>query len=201
MMSRKSGAGAWRGARSRVPGLAGILCLLAIVSGLSACETLRVGSDYDHAASFSNYHSFTWLPREDYGVRNPLVVERARDAIQSGLERKGYILASDPADADFAVDFTIGARERTSVRTYPAPYAGPWYWYGPHWWGYPYWGTGVDVQQYREGVLAVDVFDAKSHRPVWHGWATKPLTRADMERSRQSIREAVDAVLAKFPPG
>jgi Domain of unknown function (DUF4136) len=201
IMSRKSGTRISRDARWRVPALASLTCVLVIALGLSACETLRVGSDYDHAASFADYHSFSWLPREDYGVRNPLVVERAREAIQSGLEQKGYVLAADPADANFAVDFTIGARERTDVRTYPAPYAGPWYWYGRRWWGYPYWGTGVDVQQYREGVLAVDVFDAKSHKPVWHGWARKPLTRRDMERSRQSIREAVDAVLAKFPPG
>ena len=95
----------------------------------------------------------------------------------------------------------IGARERTDIHTYPAPYSGPWYWYGRRWWGYPYWGTGVDVHQYREGVLAVDAFDAKSHKPVWHGWAEKPLTHRDMEESGQSIREAADAVLAKFPPG
>ncbi|HVS77264.1 MAG TPA: DUF4136 domain-containing protein [Steroidobacteraceae bacterium] len=181
--------------------MAGITCALAVILGLSACETLRVGSDYDRAADFAGYHSFTWLPREDYGVRNPLVIERARDAIQTRLEQKGYTLASDPAAADFAVDFTIGARERTDIRTYPAPYAGPWPWYGPRWWGYPYWGTGVDVRQYREGLLAVDVFDARTHRPVWHGWARKPLTRKDMEESSRSIQEAVDAVLAKFPPG
>lgn len=57
------------------------------------------------------------------------------------------------------------------------------------------------MHQYREGVLAIDAFDAKTHRPVWHGWAKKALTRQDMEQSGQSIREAADAVLAKFPPG
>ena len=186
--------------RGRIAMLAGIACALTLVLGLAGCETLRVGSDYDRTADFASYHSFIWLPREDYGVSNPLVVERARDAIQARLEQKGYTLASDPEYADFAVDFTIGARERTDIRAYPAPYSGAWYWYGPHWWGYPYWGTGVDVYRYREGVLAIDVFDAKTHRPIWHGWAKKPLTRRDMEQSGQSIREAVDAVLARFPP-
>jgi hypothetical protein len=46
-----------------------------------------------------------------------------------------------------------------------------------------YWGDEVDVHQYREGTLSVDVFDARSHRAVWHGWATKKLSRADMDRS------------------
>lgn len=181
--------------------LASITCTLTLALGLSGCETLRVGSDYDRAANFASYHSFTWLPREDYGVRNPLVVERARDAIQARLEQKGYTYTGDPAAADFAVDFTVNAHERTDIHTYPAAYAADWRWYGPGWWGYPYWGTGVDVHQYREGVLAIDAFDAKTHRPVWHGWAKKALTRKDMEQSGQSLREAADAVLAKFPPG
>ncbi|MDE2052396.1 MAG: DUF4136 domain-containing protein [Gammaproteobacteria bacterium] len=187
--------------RGRVAILISYACVLALALGLAACETMRVGSDYDRTADFTNYHSFTWLPREEYGVRNPLVVERAREAIQARLQQKGYTYTSDPAAADFAVDFTIGAHDRTDIHTYPQPYGSGWYWYGPRWWGYPYWGTGIDVHQYREGVLAVDAFDARTHKPVWHGWAKKALTRRDMEQSGQSIREAADAVLAKFPPG
>ena len=186
--------------KGRVRALAGLAFALAVMLGLSACETLRVGSDYDRSADFGAYHSFSWLPREDYAGGNPLVIERARKAIETRLEQKGYTLVTNPEAADFAVDFTIGAHERTDIRAYPAPYGGPWYWYGPRWWGYPYWGTGIDVRQYREGALSIDVFDAKTHKPVWHGWARKDLTRRDMEDSGQSIREAVDGVLAKFPP-
>ncbi len=175
--------------------------LLPVMLVLSGCETLQVGSDYDRAAPFSAYHTFTWLPRENYGVADPLVVQRTRDAIESALERKGYRYVSELQQADFAVDFTIGSRERVDLRAYPMPYAGPWGWYGPRWWGYPYWGTGVDVYRYREGILGIDVFDGKTHRPVWHGWAKKPLSREDMEHSAEPIREAVDAVLARFPPG
>lgn len=190
-----SSATRWRG---RV--LLGLALLLPLALVLSGCETLRVGSDYDRAANFSNYHTFTWLPRQEYGVRDPLVAERAKDAILSGLEAKGYRYVSDSAQADFAVDFTLGSRERVDIHTYPQPYAWPWYGYGRYWWGYPYWGTGVSVTRYREGTLSIDVFDAKTHRPVWHGWAKKALTHEDIVHSRTSIRKAVDAVLAKFPP-
>jgi hypothetical protein len=173
--------------------------ILFAVLALSSCAILRVGSDYDRAASFTGYHNFAWLARAQYGTRNPLVVQRARDAIQAELTRKGFSYVSDAAPADFVVDFTIGARERMDVRTYPVPYAG-WYLGYPQWWGYPYWGSEVDVRQYREGTLSIDVFDAHTHKPVWHGWAKKELTQSDMERSEGPIREAVNAVLAGFPP-
>ena len=167
----------------------------------SACTTLQVGSDYDHAATFHRYKTFTVMQRAHHGSSNPLVAVRASDAIKADLQQKGFIEASDPSKADFTVDFTIGAQERTDINTYPEPYMGPaWGWGSMGWWGGPYWGTGLDVRQYHEGTLSVDVFDTHTHRPVWHGWAKKELTRKDIENSAEPIRNAVAAVLAKFPP-
>jgi hypothetical protein len=61
-------------------------------------------------------------------------------------------------------------------------------------------GNDIDVRQYREGTLAIDVFDVHTRRPVWHGWAQKELTRKDVEQSSASIHDAVESVLVKFPP-
>jgi len=171
-------------------------CVVAL--GVVGCTTMRVGSDYDRNAAFSNYHTFALMKREHRGTRNPLVITRTEDAIKEDLTRKGYSLASDDKTADFAVDFTIGSRERTDLSSYPPPYAGPW-WRGA-WWGGPYWGNNIDVRQFREGTLSIDVFDGQSHRPVWHGWARKELTRSDIAHSEEPIRKAVDSVLARFPP-
>jgi hypothetical protein len=168
---------------------------------LSACTTLKVGTDHDPAANFKAYETFTIMQRSHPGMSNPLIATRAGDAIKADLLGKGFVPASDPASADFTVDFTIGARERTDIDTYPEPYVGPGRgWGAGGWWGRPYWGTSVDVRQYREGTLSVDVFDAHTHRPVWHGWAKKELTGSDMQNSTQAINNAVQAVLAKFPP-
>jgi hypothetical protein len=178
------------------------LAALAAVAVLaSACTTLQVGSDYDRTASFHGYKTFTVMQRGHSGVSNPLVAVRASDSIKAELTQKGFVEASDPSKADFTVDFTIGAQERTDVNAYPEPYVGPgWGWGARGWWGGPYWGSAVDVRQYHEGTLSIDVFDAHSHRPVWHGWAKKELTRQDMDNSAEPIHKAVAAVLAKFPP-
>ena len=66
--------------------------------------------------------------------------------------------------------------------------------------GGPFWGRSIDVRQYRPGTLAIDVFDQHAHRPVWHGSAQKELTRKDLEQPAEPISEAVNSVLAKFPP-
>ena len=178
--------------------------LFAVLLAAAGCATIQVGSDYDRSASFSNFHTFTLMHREHHansGMSNPLVVQRTEDAIKAEMARKGYTLTSDSASADFTVDFTIGSQERTDVNSYPDPYIGPGWGFGRRgWWGGSYWGDDLDVRQYREGTLSIDVFDAHSHRPVWHGWAKKELTRKDIEQSEEPIRKAVAAVLEKFPP-
>src|SRR5438270_14057011 len=109
------------------------VAMLAVVGALvGACATVQVGSDYDRTASFTHYHSFTLMKREHHGTStstNPLVVQRAEDAIKTELVRRGYSPASDPASADFSVDFTIGSQERTDFNSYPDPYVGTgWGW-------------------------------------------------------------------------
>jgi hypothetical protein len=127
--------------------------------------------------------------------QNPLVARFAREAIDAELSQKGFVLAADPSTADFEVDFTIGARDRIDLSTYPVRNRGPWVW------GYGYYGSEIDLRQYREGTLAIDIFNAQTHQPVWTGRATKEITRADHVRSDVPIRVATSAVLAQFPPG
>ncbi len=156
--------------REPVSAIARVLGCAVIALILTSCTTLRVGSDYDRAASFAYYHTFAWMALHTRVNESPnlRVVQRAH--------------------------------ERTDLYAYPAPYAGPWVRAGAEWWGAPYWGSEVNVHSYRQGTISVDVFDGHTHRPVWHGWARKELTRDDREHSASSIREAVDSVPARFPP-
>lgn len=134
------------GSRPTTGGAERLLSIALLTICLSACASLRVGSDFERSAIFSGYHAFSFLPQERHGSRNPLVVQRARDAIQGTLTNRGLVFVADSATADFVVDFTIGSAERTDINSYPAPYIG---WYDGYtgWWGYPYWGMGLDVPE------------------------------------------------------
>ncbi len=179
--------------QSHLPYRALLILILSAAAFAQGCTTARVSSDFDRSARFEGYHTYAWLPRA-HGGHNPLIARFARESIDAELNQKGFVLAADPATADFEVDFTVGARDRLDVKTYPALYRGPWGW------GRGYYGDALDVRQYREGTLAIDVFDGRTHQPVWTGRATKEIAHADQVRSDVPIRSAAAAVLAQFPP-
>jgi hypothetical protein len=166
------------------------LPLVAVL--LTACTTMPyVASDYDKSSQFSNFHKFTLIVRPHPSMHgSPLVEQRTYDAIGQELTSKGFTYVPDAAQADFAVDFSIGAQDRLDLRSYPR--AGPW--------GAGLWGNDIDLRQYQEGTLAVDVFAVRSGRAVWHGSAEGELLPSEMQHSETPIREAVTAVLANFPP-
>ena len=175
---------------------ASTLLTLALLAGCAASP--EVGSDADRNANFAGYHSFALMPRDRVvaslpadAMRNPLAISRIENEVKQQMQRKGYGL-TDFKSADLVVDFTIGARERIDVHSRPGgwgPGPGP---IGP-------WGNDIDVRQVREGTLVIDVFDAHTRQPVWHGWAQKELTRKDVEQSSTPIHDAVESVLARFP--
>ncbi len=59
----------------------------------------------------------------------------------------------------------------------------------------------MDVQQYTEGRLSIDIYDVAEHKPVWHGAATKRITDSMRENPNETITEIVTEILAGFPPG
>jgi Domain of unknown function (DUF4136) len=168
--------------------------ILVAMLALAACRTAHVSSDYDHGAQFSSFHSFTLIMRPHLSAKNPILVQRTYDSIRAELTSKGFAYLEDPAQADLAVDFTIGASDRFDVHSSPSGlYGGPWYYGGG-------WGNNVDVRQYKEGTLSIDVFEVRSRKPVWHGSGTKEISQSDLDNSEALIREAVTSVLADFPP-
>jgi len=129
---------------------------------------------------------------------NPLLQPRILSAVETALTAKGYRKVSRAESPDFVLAFTIGSREEIRVDSYPSTYYG-----GGHYrWGGRYHGYGTEtrVRQYTKGMLAMDIFDVAERRPVWHGVAEKSISEADREDAEGTIKAAVDAILAGFPP-
>ena len=176
--------------------------------GLGACASgFKASFDSDPAHDFSGYQTFAWISANPMIVGStnrmpsPLLEPRIMTAIEDGLMAKGYSKVGDPERADFVISFTIGSREEIKVNSYPSTYAG--YGYRGAWgWGGPYYGmaTETQVRQYQKGMLALDIFDVKQHRPVFHAVAEKSISESDRKKLDETVQSAVDAVLAAFPP-
>ena len=178
---------------------------------LGACaSTVEATHDHDAANDFSGYETFAWISKNPMKVStavasvNPLLEPRIMSALEKALVAKGYKWVGEAASADFVISFTVGSREEIKVDSYPNMSAGYGMAYPGHWrWGGAYYGYGVSetsVRQYTKGMLAVDVFDVKDKRPVWHGVASKTVNESDRENMDVTIKAAVDAILAGFPP-
>lgn len=184
-----------------------ILVIAALV--LAGCaSTFEATYDHDRQHNFSNYRTFAWIAEhpmvvaESVGVVNPMLETHVMNAMASGLQAKGFRLVQNPAAADFVIAFTVGSREKIRVDSYPTMSGG---YYGGgyprHWgWGTHYYGTETTVRQYTKGMLAVDIFDVKERRPVWHAVATKTIQEKDRKQIVETVDAAVNAILGGFPP-
>jgi hypothetical protein len=117
------------------------------------------------------------------------------------LAARGFTRVSNPEKADLAVGFTLGEREKIQVDSYPEFYRGSyrgWSWGGGYHGGYG--GQSVDVRQYTEGVLSVDIYDPQERRPVWHGRATGRITKKMQQNTEQVLEKVLGNIFASFPP-
>ena len=123
-------------------------------------------------------------------------------AIEEALRAKGYTKEYAAESADFVLAFTVGSREEIRVNTQQTMAGGYGYYGRPVGWGGAYYGYGTEttVRQYTEGMLAIDVFDVKQRKPVWHGVATKSISKSDREDQVGTVKAAVGTILAGFPP-
>jgi hypothetical protein len=176
------------------------LLMVAFALITAGCQSIQTYSDYDHRVDMSGYRTFSWIsehPMVDSSPAvSPLTEGRVQLAIIDVMQDKGIAFVADPKQADFVVAFTVGSRQKVRVDTtsYPIGYRGPFVW-GP---GYY---QDVNVREYTEGRLAIDIFDTKLHQPVWHGYGTKSITGSDRKDPAAAIHKAVAAILRPFPPG
>ena len=187
-----------------------LLCTIFSLALLAGCaSTFEASYDHDPANDFTNYQSFAWISKnpmkvgKGVNIANPLLEPRITSTLEKALAAKGYKYVIEPKNADFVVSFTVGSREEIKVDSYPSMSAGYGMGHPGHWgWGGMYYGysTETKVRQYTEGMLAVDIFDVKDRRPVWHGVATKRINDSDRDNMDATIQAAVDAILTGFPP-
>lgn len=172
---------------------------LSAVLLLTACSSVSIKHDYDQGTDFSAYRTYSWMPERPLLVGpatavSPLLEGRLLKAADAALSAKGMTFIDNAERADVVLSFSIGARDKIRVDSYPSSYRGR----GGWGWGAPYYQE-VDVRNYTEGTLSIDIFDVQKRAPVWHGWAVKTISSSD-RGNEALVREIVAKILEEFPP-
>jgi hypothetical protein len=155
--------------------------------------------DFDTEADFNAYRSYVWLEQPTTAVgdakaaqrTNTLLDKRIKTAVDAELAARGMTLVTE--NPDLLVVYHTGLDRKIDVTdwgyTYPRyPYGG---WYGGQ----------VDVYEYNEGTLIVDLIDAKSDQLVWRGTATKVIDEtATTEEREANLREVMARLFENYPP-
>ncbi|HTO97576.1 MAG TPA: DUF4136 domain-containing protein [Myxococcales bacterium] len=172
--------------------------VLAVAMAAAACSSVKVQSEWDRAANFKGYKTYAWItqqpgPEQAPPARDPRIREAAISHVNAALKSKGLALVESGQSPDLLVAVHGWAVNRIDVRSYGYAY-GP----SPYYGMYPTLATGgVDVRQYRDGTLIIDLIDSGTHQMVWRGTATDTF---DPGAEAKTVANAIDKTLDQYPP-
>jgi hypothetical protein len=164
-----------------------MFCILPAIVVVLASAAVK--TDYDHAADFSRYKTYSWLKVE---ARDSLWQDRIRKAVDAELSAKGWQSVASGGDAALAAVGSVKTEQQ--LETFYNGFGGGWYWRG--------FGDGVvttTVENIPIGSLVLDVFDGKTKKLVWRATGEKVLS-GDPEKNEKKLRDIVGDMFKKFPP-
>lgn len=175
------------------------LARFAIVISLACAGCATTPEFHSQAAPdapLASYRTYTWaFEGPAPGTSNPMTSQAIRDSLDRKL-RDGGFSPAPAGQADMIVAYTVGARDKVDVTDWGPigpfyPGYGRAYRYG---WAYPY--RDVDVRTVTEGSLALDIFDAATQRPAWHGIASQRLGSGSIDP--ELIEAATQGLVDRF---
>jgi hypothetical protein len=203
-------------------------------AGAIACAVLLVGCDEyvqitrDRDVHIGRHATWAWRPAQEESRRgsrpvvsrdvitrneavtrednadNDALRDKVKAAVERNLSEKGLKEVSDPATADFLVDFHIAVRRRhmTVERVYPGAYpglvCGPFGCYSG--WGYGPAAVGYENIRFREGTIVVDVVQNPANHLVYRAVGEKPVRRDTFSFSQDEVNGLVHHLLKDLKP-
>lgn len=158
--------------------------------------SVKVNVDYDRAADFSSYKTFTMTDIAAKGEVSQLNAERIQNAIKANMVSKGYTEVGADA-ADLLVNAMTVSKTKTAVSANTDYYG-----YGGIYRPYGYWGGGsttFSTYNYTDGSLIIDVVNNKTQKLLWQGVGNSEID-SKPKNPDQFIQHAVKKILNDFPP-
>jgi hypothetical protein len=184
-----------------------ILLIFIFLLFLASCSSLKVYTDSDKTVDFSQFKTFSLYPwdyKHGYQI-NDYDKGTILNAIKTEMSAKGYKFQKEGGDLVISIFITLD--NKTSYTAYTDHYGG-WAGFGGGWgysgFGYGYgYGPGfstttVTENNYQEGTLIIDIFNAADKKLIWQGIGSKEV-QTDLDKRDQQLPKNVAKILANFP--
>jgi hypothetical protein len=150
---------------------------------------VKASSDFMPGTDFAKYRTFAQSPPPSQRIRSlpgysAILGEQIQQMIASDLEARGYAPAGSRT-ADLLVAFSVSGHPRTDIVGTGGGFYG--------------WGGDTFTQHYVVGRLVIDVFDNRTHKLLWHGWADQEIFGASADA--KDVEKVVQAIMKRFPQG
>lgn len=185
---------------------AGVVAIAVALGGLFGCAAPAAFSDWERGADLSPGKTFAVtasakLPT-DLDERQKSLVTLVNTAIERELTKKGYVAA--PAEAaQLVVNFYVVRRmaREVSVQSRDCYMSDrgelpP----GTNWDSAAIACEESLVNEYQEGTLIIDIYDAAKKQLVWHGWKSQKSVPSDSPELPAVVEQATVDILSNFPP-
>ena len=204
---------AYAGSRKTSPTrVLGFLLLASALAGCAVSPDIRTDSAPGvDLRDFQTFSFFSPLSTDRAGFHS-LVSQQLMFSTRREMEVRGFQFTPNPAEADVLINFHTHLAEQIRVRSVPDPWTGPSYWhhrrgfYDP-WRGHGRWPSHnqwpsqsrVDVDQFTEGRLSVDMIDRRQNMLVWEGVASQRLTQRTLNELGPALDDAIHEMFRMFP--
>src|SRR5882762_269491 len=166
------------------------VCTVLFLVALGTAFAQHVQTDFDHQANFSQYKTYSW---QEIKPGNSLWDARIKNAVDAQLAAKGWTKVE--SGGDVAIVAVKTTQTQRSLQTFYDGFGGGWRWRG-------FGGMGeatTTEQDYKEGTLIVDMYDAKTKQLIWRGSAEDTVSDK-AAKNEKNLDKGVAKMFKKFPP-
>jgi len=161
------------------------VAMMMLASVVSVAQ--QVKTDYDRNVNFNQFKTYSW---SSVKTKDPLLVDRIKNAVNSSLTAKGLTQVDSGGDLSIvAMEIT---RNQQTLNTFYDGGFGGWRWGG-------FGNATTTTDTYKVGTLVVDLFDTQSKELVFRGSSSDTLSN-NSEKNIKNLNKGVDKMFKHFPP-
>ena len=163
--------------------------LSALVCLSVAAFAQDVQFDYDRSANFNAYKTYQWVDHRAVQVRDQLLDQDIKRAVDAQLAGKG--LRKVENGGDLLVGYQAAISQEKQFDSLGSV--------GPHLWA-PWGNTRVTTSTIELGKLAIGLFDPAIKQLVWRGSDSRTLDiKKDPDKNHRNLEKA--KLFRNYPPG